>query len=156
MLALLISGCNRGAQTPPNPTPPANAAPTPPSQNGDDSSSKTPIKDAVEAFLATHTDGKLLPKGVRLLNVNLKEAVVTLDFSSEFQALANMGDSTEAEAQKELRKILAKFPNVEKMRVTVEGEHFDSQMTDWFEPFPVRDEETDDVTQKPQADGDNQ
>lgn len=150
-LALAIFGCNRSDSPPQNTPPPANATTPTTTQNSAPPGSQTPIKDSVEAFLAKNTDGKLLPKNVRLLSANLEEGVVTLDFSDEFQALANMGDSTEAEAQRELRKILAQFSTVEKMRVTVDGERFDSQMTDWYEPFPVRDEDTEDVSQKPEA-----
>jgi hypothetical protein len=53
--------------------------------------------------------------------------------------LANMGDTTESHAQKQLRAALAQFPGIEKMHVTVQGKPFDSQTTDWTEPFPVRD-----------------
>jgi hypothetical protein len=155
-LAFVISGCNRSAETAVSPNPPVTAT-TPGTQNPTpDTQHPTPIKDSVEAFLAKHTDGKLLPKNVRLLSVNLEDKVASLDFSSEFNALANMGDSTEAEVQKELRGLLAKFPTVEKMSVTVEGNPFDSQMTDWKTPFPVRDEENDDVSQKPDENGGGQ
>lgn len=144
-LSLLLTGCNRTTPNEANSAPaPHNPAPPAPTSNA----SKTPLKDAVEAFLAQHADGKLLPKDTRLLSAALEDGVATLDFSEEFQKLANMGDSTEAEAQRELRKVVAKFPNIEKMRITVEGGRFDSQVTDWDTPFPVRDDE-DDVTQKP-------
>ena len=50
-----------------------------------------------------------------------------------------MGDSVESEAQKVLREAVATIPTVEKMRVTVEGKPYESQMTDWNTPFSVRD-----------------
>jgi hypothetical protein len=114
--------------------------------------SKTPIQDAVKKMLADEAEGSKtlygdaghspFPRGTRLLSADLKDSVVTLDFSSEFSALANMGDTTESDAQKILRKTLAQFPNVQKMRVTVEGKPFDSQATDWNTPFPVRHADT--------------
>jgi hypothetical protein len=148
-LLLAISGCRNNPTQPP--APPVTVPTSPPtSSTPQTTQSNTPLKDSIEAYLAQHSDGNILPKNVRLLGVKIDSGVATLDFSKEFQQLANMGDSTEAEVQRELRKLVAKFPNVEKMRVTVEGGHFDSQMTDWYEPFPVRDDASaEDVTQKP-------
>lgn len=97
----------------------------------------TPLKDALTVLLTQGTASPF-PKGTQLLNLNLKEGVATLDFSKEFNALANSGDSVESMAQKSLCATLAKFPEVQRMRVTVEGKPFDSQNTDWSTPFPVR------------------
>jgi len=98
----------------------------------------TPIKDAVEkAILAG--EGKTFPKGTRLVGVDLNDGTVTLDLSQEFNKLGEMGDSVESEAQKVLRDAVATVPTVEKMRVTVEGKPYESQMTDWNTPFSVRD-----------------
>jgi germination protein M len=89
--------------------------------------------------LIAQKGGSPFPAGTQLVGVSLKEGVATLDFSKEFNALANSGDSVESAAQKALRSTLAQFPEVQKMRVTVEGKAFDSQNTDWTTPFPVRD-----------------
>ena len=96
-----------------------------------------PVRDAITLALKQHAS--LFPKGTELETVSVHDGVATLDFSSEFNKLANMGDTTESEAQKRLRATLAKFPAVEKMVVTVKGKSFDSQMTDWTTPIPVRD-----------------
>lgn len=105
--------------TPPTPTPPSPA----------------PIKEAIDTLLAQSPP---FPKGAHVLSVDVKDGVVTLDLSKEFSALANSGDTTESNAMKALQAALAKFPDVQKMRVTVEGKSFDSQVTDWNTPFAVR------------------
>jgi hypothetical protein len=99
----------------------------------------TPIKDALTGLL-TQSGSSPFPKGTQLKSVSVKDGIATLDFSKEFNALANNGDTTESLAQKSLRAALAKFPEVQKMRVTVEGKPFDSQNTDWTTPFSVRDD----------------
>jgi spore germination protein GerM len=86
----------------------------------------TPVKDSVTALLA-ESGSSPFPKGTRLLSVDIKDGVAALDFSKEFNRLANSGDSTESQAQKALCAALAKFPDVQKMHVTVEGKSFDSQ-----------------------------
>jgi hypothetical protein len=145
LAACLLAGCHNvpqpsttasGPKTPPitAPPPPAPSAPEPKA-----TASKTPIKDHVEAFLAEQAQAAhpLLPSGVKLLHADLTDGVVTLDFSSEFNGLANMGDSVEGEAQKALCAALAPIAGVEKLKVTVEGKPYDSQMADWSTPFPV-------------------
>lgn len=139
LLGAALYGCHNepaavpvlAAPAPPAPTPPT--ATIPPAPGG-----QTPIKDALTALITTQGFPPF-PKGTQLVSLNLKDGVATLDFSKEFNALANSGDSTESAAQKSLRAALAKFPEVQKMRVTVEGKPFDSQNTDWTTPFPVRD-----------------
>jgi hypothetical protein len=141
LLAAALCGCNTTptadpaqASTPPTVAPPtretAPIAPTP--------DVSTPVKDALTGLIAQEGSSPF-PKGTRLLSVEVKAGVATLDFSKEFNALANNGDTTESLAQKSLRSALAKFPEVQKMRVTVEGKSFDSQNTDWSTPFAVRD-----------------
>ncbi len=78
------------------------------------------------------------PPGTRLNSVTVNDGVATLDFSKEFNGLIDSGETTEAMAQKELRKAVSHVFGVEKMRVTVEGKPFESQVTDWNTPFPVR------------------
>lgn len=102
------------------------------------SASHGTIRDAI-AHLVEENNGGLFPKGTRLQRVTLKEGVATLDFSNQFQAIQDSGESSEAEVQRALRKTLAGFPSVQQMRVTVEGHGFESQATDWGKPFDVRD-----------------
>lgn len=135
-------GCRQNAPAPPaNPAPPQNASrPATTETTETTPSSKTPIKDALEKVIAQEAvDGGLLPKDVKLRGIALHDGVATLDFSQEFNKLANMGDTPESQAQKLLRRTLAQFPEIEKMRVTVEGKPFESQATDWNTPFPVRE-----------------
>ena len=88
--------------------------------------------------LAIKQRPELFPKGAKLETVTVHEGVAALDFSPEFGRLSSLGDSTESRAQKQLRSALAKFPEIQKMTVTVHGKPYDSQMTDWTTPFPVR------------------
>jgi hypothetical protein len=142
LFALVLCGCGKQPSEPvnsaPAPPPPGTAVPTTPTQT----TAKTPVKDSVEELLQADAlkAYPTFPKGTRLLSADLKDRIVTLDFSQEFNGLANSGESVESEAQKELRSALAKIPGVDKMRVTVEGKPFDSQATDWNTPFSVRDE----------------
>jgi predicted small lipoprotein YifL len=146
----IVAGC--GPKTPPAssvvaPTPPASLperAQAEPSV-GNQAVSKTPIKDSVEKLLTQQeaSDHPFIPKGTKLLSADFKDGVATLDFSHEFNALADRGDTVESEAQKALRRALASVQGVDKMRVTVEGHPFESQATDWNTPFPVRDTEGD-------------
>ena len=146
LLVLLGSGCQNNP--PPiqtnNPTPPIQASQPPPTDPVTPPPSRTPIKDALEQrFAAAGAKGghSAIPAGTRLLSINVKDGVAILDVSKEFNALADQGESVESKAQKELRATLAQFPEVHKMRLTVEGKPFDSQATDWNTPFPVRDGE---------------
>jgi len=82
------------------------------------------------------------PKGTQLKSAVVTDGVAVLDFSKEFNALGNSGDSVESQAQKALKAALAPFPEVQKMRVTVEGKPYDSQVTDWSTPFSVRNDTT--------------
>ena len=147
MLSVLVTGCQNKDQTVPqqNPSPPppraqaqdAPISPAPPSQ--------TPLKDALEQkFSGSGIKGShsAIPAGTRLLSVSLENGVASVDVSKEFNALANRGETSESQAQKELRALLAQFPTVQKMRLTVEGKPFDSQATDWNTPFLVRDHDS--------------
>jgi hypothetical protein len=148
LLTVFSVGCRPNA--PGQGAKPAETLPTPVPQTEAQTTTKptappvsdTPIKDAVEKLLADQeaADHPFIPRGTRLLSADLKDGVVSLDFSKEFAALANHGDTVESKAQKALRHAVASIPGVEKLRVTVDGQPFDSQATDWNTPFPVRDD----------------
>lgn len=143
LVAAALCGCHSApsavpAQAPPIAAPPSvqGPAPVPPvSPAQTPTSIKTALTD-----LIVQQGFPPFPKGTQLRSVDVKDGVATLDFSKEFNALANSGDTTESLAQKALRGALAKFPEIQKMRVTVEGKAFDSQNTDWSTPFSVRDD----------------
>ncbi len=148
-------GCNRNSPSDPTKTPAAPGQTSAPQSEGGNTSqspvvSDTPIKDAVEKLLAQQdaSDHPFIPKGTKLLSADYKDGVATLDFSKEFNALAEHGDTVESKAQKALQRALAGVHGVEKMRVTVEGKPFDSQATDWNTPFPVRDSGSDTDTNR--------
>ncbi len=94
----------------------------------------------MEAAIAAHLNNRPFPPGTALRSIIVRGHVATLDFNRAFASLANSGEATESEAQKLLRRTLARFPEIEQMRVTVEDAPFDSQATDWNTPFRVRDE----------------
>ena len=136
--------------------PPGQAYQPPPSPPTPPPASETPLKDAIEAHFASiglKGNHSAIPAGTRLVSVKLEEGVASLDVSKEFGALANRGETTESRAQKELRALLAQFPTVQKMRLTVEGKPFDSQATDWNTPFPVRDHDSADHSKATTSDG---
>lgn len=142
VVAVAFSGCHNAPTAAPaqavTPTP----APQPPPTQTTVDPPKIPTtppaaNDALNALLMQ--DGSPFPKGTQIRSVEIKDGVAKVDFSKEFSALANMGDSTEAAAQKTLRTALAQFPEVQSMLITVEGKPFDSQVTDWSKPIPVRD-----------------
>ncbi len=151
ILALLIplAGCQHsGTTTTSQPrasqnstAPPAvGSTPAPPTATANPSSTvPTQVTSAVDALIAQQETAKYpcLPHGVKLRSVTLKDDVATLDFNSRFNSLANMGDTTESQAQKALRTAVGTVNGVEKMNVTVDGKPFDSQMTDWSTPFDV-------------------
>ena len=132
-IVLLAAGCNRPA-APVNANPPSTLPVTSPPPVADGNTIAPPV--AVAA--AIHNNSSLFPKGTELLSLVVKNHVASLDFNAAFSGLANMGDTTESKAQKQLRAALAKYPDIEKMNVTVNGKPFDSQATDWTTPFPVR------------------
>lgn len=94
------------------------------------------VQAAVSRTLQEHPS--TFPKKVRLTSLVVRDRVAHLDFSAQFNGLSQMGDTTESHAQKLLRSTLAAYPGIDKMTITVEGKPFDSQMTDWSTPFPVR------------------
>ncbi len=167
-----LAGCQHGGSKlhPQNPvTPPTTTAPT--NSTNSANSGGTPankqdmtaqVSSSVTALLAQQATAKypVLPKGVKLRSVTLKGGIVTLNFNAKFNALANMGDTTEAEAQKALRTAVGAVAGVTKMNVMVEGKPFNSQMTDWSTPFDVHYNPSDDhdnnLTNEPSEAGSNQ
>ncbi len=143
LMAAALCGCHSAPPVAPAPPPIVSTpsvhetAPVPPPP-----SAQVPVKDLMVAVMAD-MNAIPFPKGTQLIGFDLKDGVAVLDFSKEFNALANAGDSTESQVQKGLCATLAKFPEVQKMKVTVEGKPFDSQNTDWTTPFPVRSGATD-------------
>ena len=144
LLAAALTGCHSDEPPPPPGAPPGGTgtkAPTPKTDEKaapkDSTDSTNAIKDAVEKSLAENP-GNVYPAGVRLLSVELKGGVASLDFNKAFREVANRGETGESEVQKSLRRTLADFPDAVQMRVTVEGRPFDSQATDWNTPFAVR------------------
>lgn len=146
LLALALGGCQ--PVSPSNSASSGNANASPPVMTPDaaprkplaeQSASKTPVKDAIEALLEKEAKRKYspFPKGTKLRSVSLEDGVATMDFSAEFNQLANSGESVESEAQKAICRTLQTIPGVEKARVTVEGHSFDSQATDWNTPFSI-------------------
>lgn len=143
--AALCYGCPGKSDSGDTPTPPsaAQTGQTPSGPKNPDRVAQT--LSEVEAATKAITDLQAapdspLPKGTRLLQMEVRDGVAYLNFNKEFNALANSGESVESQAQKALRKALAPYASIQKMSVKVEGKPFESQATDWATPFPVRDE----------------
>lgn len=132
LLFLALSGCNHPDQNTISPPTNGGAAQQPVTTGPGPTAVKTPIKDAVQQMLAQQQARtySAIPKGTRLLSVNLRDGVATLDFSKEFGKLADMGETTEGKAQKLLLKTLSPISGVDQVTVTVEGRPFEGQ-TDW-------------------------
>jgi hypothetical protein len=144
-VGVVAFGCRQSQHTNPPINLPAPVRPNPQAAaESTNSSSKTPVKNSLVALLEQDAQGDhVFPSGVQVKSVTLAEGVATVDFSHEFTQLANSGETVESDAQHSLRKALAKFTTIEKMRVTVDGKTFESQATDWNTPFPVRDTDPD-------------
>src|SRR5689334_13013083 len=123
LLGMVGSGCQNQKETPQtNSAAPPIAAQQPPATDPTKApASETPVRDALERCFAS-AGGKgshsAIPAGTRLLSVNLENGVASVDVSKEFSTLANKGETSESHAQKELRALLAQFPEVHKMRLT--------------------------------------
>jgi hypothetical protein len=149
-VVLSVYSCSRPQRSNPALTPPVPPVASKPGlPESDNLPDKTPVKDALVALLDrdARTD-HVFPSGVQVKSVTIADRVVTVDFSHEFGELANKGETVESDAQYSLRKVLAKFTTIDKMRVTVEGKPFDSQATDWYTPFAVREADTDSHNKK--------
>ncbi len=101
--------------------------------------SKTPVRDTVQFAMDQHRE--MFPPNTEIQGITLTDGVATIDFSSEFNKITEMGDSNEGDVQRLLRRSLAVIKEIEMMRVTVDGHRFESQNTDWQTPFPVRSEQ---------------
>ncbi len=135
--ALLSAGCKNNQQVSKAPVNIGHTAPPEPHS----AESETPtLRSAITEMLEKDAHGDhAFPDSVQLKSVEIAHGVAVVDFSHEFAKLADSGETVESEAQKRLRSTVAKFKNVERMRVTVEGRPFESQATDWNVPFAVRD-----------------
>ena len=83
------------------------AAPDDPS-NSPDAMQADGVKRDIETALAANTD-HIFPKGVKLNSVEIKAGVLSLDFDAAFNGVANLGESGESEAQKELMRIASGY-----------------------------------------------
>jgi spore germination protein GerM len=71
--------------------------------------------------------------------VKLDGDTAVIDLSSEFKKLGNLGSQGESDAQSALIKCLAKSPEVQKMRVLVEGKLYEGEHSGEWDAIPVRD-----------------
>ena len=131
-------GCNRPQPVSVPVPPPIVSVQTPPPAGEKPAAPTNDIKQKLTDMIDRDASAdQVFPHGVKVLKVTVKDTVVSVDFSKEFSALANSGESTESAAQKLIRSTLAKEHGIERVSVSVEGHAFDSQATDWSTPFPV-------------------
>ena len=108
-------------------------------------SSKTnhPAFDAVQKAISSAgsvNEPSPFPPGTKLIGVSLENGMVTVNLSSEFRKLDQMGNTGESNAQKSLCNALAGFKQIKKMRVTIEGEIYQGEHYGEWTDIPVREE----------------
>jgi germination protein M len=147
----------RSPQSPAPPTPAQQGVVeiTRPGQSGNDVTLKpekrtippgsSQITQTLEALFETAQDNRgasAFPKGVQLRSVKIENGTATIDLSAAFLGVNQQGDTGESLAYNALRRALAQFPEVEKMRVLVEGKPFEGEHSGAWTDIPVRDPST--------------
>lgn len=97
-----------------------------------------PLRIALEHLLITRDTP--FPQGTRLLRVHVEDGLAEVDFSRELIENFPGGSTTEGLILESLRKTLAQFSDIEKMRILVEGKRVETigEHIDIGEPMPVR------------------
>ena len=67
----------------------------------------------------------IMPKGVKVLNVTVKDATATVDFSKEFQTNFTGGSTGEIMLVGSIVDTLTEFPEIKSVRFTLEGQPLD-------------------------------
>lgn len=98
-----------------------------------------PMRHAVEALAEPAGEGgsSALPAGTRVLSLEVRDGVATLDLSAEFAALAESGMTGESLAQEALLRCMAQFAEVNRLTVTVEGRPFEGEHSGPWTDLPV-------------------
>jgi spore germination protein GerM len=100
-----------------------------------------PVAKTLEALLATgdenNTDSAI-PPSTKLQSVKVDNGLATVDLSEDFKMLNKRGDTVQSLAQQQLRAALAQFPDIKKMRVTVDGKVFEDGHSGAWDDIPVR------------------
>jgi spore germination protein GerM len=102
-----------------------------------------PIAKTLQALMKAADDKKsesAIPAGTELVSVKVKDGLAVVDLSDSFNLLNKKGDTTQSLAQQQLRAALAQFPEVKKMRVTVNGKVFEDGHSGPWDDIPVRDD----------------
>jgi hypothetical protein len=101
-----------------------------------------PVENTLKALLATSEDKKgesAIPEGTRLLKLDVKDGLATLDLTSEFSQLNKHGSTQASLAVKALCQALAQFPRIVKMTVLVDGKLFEDAHFGTWDNIAVRD-----------------
>jgi len=107
------------------------------------SSGGDPIAKTLQALMKAADDKKsesAIPAGTELVSVKVKDGLAVVDLSDNFNLLNKKGDTTQSLAQQQIRAALAQFPEVKKMRVTVNGKVFEDGHSGPWDDIPVRDD----------------
>jgi spore germination protein GerM len=107
-----------------------------------------PVAKTVEALLAAANEKKsdsAIPADTRLLSLKVTKGLAVVDLSDDFNMLNKKGDTTQSLAQQQLRAALAQFPEIKRMKVTVEGKTFEDGHSGPWEDIPVRDDDNEAV-----------
>ncbi len=101
-------------------------------------------KAAVEALTAGTTEKGLIgifPQGVKVLGVDVKDGLATVNFSRELVDKFVGGSTGEEMLVFSLTNTLTEFPEVQKVQITVEGKHIDTLSGHLDTSVPLRRDE---------------
>ncbi|GEM_PF-2049091 len=85
---------------------------------------KTPATAALESMTGSATSP--LPKGTKVLSLNIDNGLATVDFSREFRDNFEGGDTQEALVINAVLATLGQFETVREVQILVEGQKIDS------------------------------
>ena len=71
---------------------------------------------------------KTIPEGTRLLNVELKEAILNVNFSQEFSKNYPQGSASETMTVYSIVNTLTELPNIKKVKFLVDGKKVDVEV----------------------------
>lgn len=137
----MLSACGPKNEATPPERPVVNLGQPSSGSSGASTTAPSSPTDRLKAALDTDVSAEKnpYPEGTRVLSVKLDGDTAIIDLSSEFKKLGNLGSQGESDAQSALIKCLAKSPEVQKMRVLVEGKLYEGEHSGEWDAIPVRD-----------------
>ena len=110
------------------------------SENKEIKSSGDPVKDNLIALFDSSSDGKgesAIPKGTKINSISVADGLIIIDVSKEFDGINKSGLQASSNAMKAILKSLEEFPDIKKMRVTMDGKVFEDGYTGGWDNLPI-------------------